>query len=273
MNYCLRYTNSSKIMIKEAEEISIIYDKNDTALPAFIEKHDTKRINLIIENPEESLDAFEIKKLNAINEKYHYSVIYVCLYSNKRCEAMSDNLLALMADLKMPWFTGNMITTWDALHYFISLGVTDVYIAEDLGFEISLVYDVCHKANVKVRVIPNVAQSNINQTPDLKKFFIRPEDMELYSKYIDTVEFWGELRQQDVFYKIYKGGKWYGNLKEIIFSFNEDLDSHRVLPVFGNARLGCDKRCLKGFNCSICESIKSIQEQMKEQNLIIKNRH
>ena len=105
MNYCLRYTNSSRTMLQEAEEISIIYDKNDAALPAFIEKHDTKRINLIIENPEESLDAFEIKKLNAITEKYHYSVIYVCLYSNKRCETMSDNLLALMADLKMPWFT------------------------------------------------------------------------------------------------------------------------------------------------------------------------
>ena len=273
MNYCLRYTNSSKTMIKEAEEISIIYDKNDTALPAFIEKHADKRINLIIEHPEESLDDFEIKKLNAIAEKYSDTAIHICLYELRKCAPVADELFALMGNSTLPWFTGNMITTWDALHYFISLGVSDVYIAEVLGFEITLVADVCHKANVKVRAIPNVAQSSINQTPDLKKFFIRPEDMELYSKYIDTVEFWGELRQQDVFYKIYKGGKWYGNLKEIIFSFNEDLDSHRVLPVFGKARLGCDKRCLKGFNCSICESIKSIQEQMKEQNLIIKSRH
>ena len=273
MKYCLNYANSSKKMIKEAEEINIIYNKNDIELPAFIEKHAEKRINLIIEHPEGNFDNFEIKKIQAIAEKYPEANIHICLYSLQKAAAMDNSIVAQMNSVMLPWFTGYIATTWDALHYLISLGVSDIYIAEDLGFELPKVSKICKKAGVAIRVIPNVAQSSINNAPDLKKFFIRPEDIDLYAEYIDTIEFWGELTQQDTFYKIYKTMKcWVGNLKEIIFSFNLDFDNHRILPEFGKARLNCGKGCLKGQPCSICNTIYDISKQMEKHDIIVVKR-
>ena len=273
MKYCLRYANSSKVLIKEADEISIIYNKNDAELPAFIEKHPNQRITLIIQHPEDAFDNFEIKKLRAVAEKYADTQLTICLYQLCKRAAIDNAIIEKVRQVGLPWYTGNTVTSWDALHYFLALGVSDVYITEELCFDLPIVAKLCHEKGVGVRVIPNVAQSSINETPDLKKFFIRPEDLETYAPYIDTIEFWGELTQQDTYYKIYKSGRWYGDLKEIIFSFDTEFDSRRVLPIFGSARLGCGKRCFKGFNYSICDNVHSISKKMEAQNLIIKNRH
>ena len=272
MKYCLNYAKSSKVLIKEAAEINIIYDKNDAELPAFIEAHPEQRINLILTHPENAFDAIEIKKFQAIAEKYPNAQLHLCIYSSKRMSELDEDLIAKVKETNLPWFTGQIVTTWDALMYLICLGVSDVYIGEDLGFEIPAVSKVCKEHMVAVRVFPNVAQSSINATPALMKFFIRPEDLKVYEPYIDTIEFWGELTQQDTFYKIYQKGEWLGPLNQIIFSFNSDMESHRVMPIFGNLRVDCGKACLRGKRCSICHSLYSISNHMKKHSLMIKNR-
>ena len=272
MNYCLRYSNNSKKQIKEAEEISIIYDKNDVELPAFIRKHPDKRINLIIESINiDNFDEFEVNKINLIHEAMPEAQLYVCLYNYSKMEVIKPDIKARMDALKLPWFSGLFAHTWDQLHYLISLGVSDIYVVEDLCFELPAVAKECHKYNIRVRVIPNVAQSSINASAPLKKFFIRPEDIDIYEPYIDTIEFWGELRQQDVYYKIYHDKKeWYGNLKEIIFSFDLDFDNRCVLPIFGKSRLDCGKKCLKGGHCCICDHLYNISQKLSEKNYIVK---
>jgi tetratricopeptide (TPR) repeat protein len=95
-------------------------------------------------------------------------------------EVIKPDIKARMDALKLPWFSGLFAHTWDQLHYLISLGVSDIYVVEDLCFELPAVAKECHKHNIRVRVIPNVAQSSINASAPLKKFFIRPEDIDIY---------------------------------------------------------------------------------------------
>ena len=268
MKYCLRYSNRSKVMIEKAEEVAIYYNKNEAELPKFLEKHKNQRIILVIRDENDIFE--EIKKLNLIQEAYNEQEIAVCLYALQPMEMIKPDILAQMGKLKMPWFTGRMATTWAEVNYLCQLGVSDIYVAEELCFELPAVAKLCHKRGITIRAIPNVAQSSVRDMDDELKFFIRPDDIDLYEGVIDVIEFWGELRQQDTFYKIYtEQKKWFGNLKEIISSLDNDFDNRCVLPIFGKSRLDCGQKCLKGGHCSICKSINSIADKLHANNLIL----
>ena len=47
-----------------------------------------------------------------------------------------------------------------------------------------------------------MAQSSVTEIDPYLKFFIRPNDIELYAQYIDTIEFWGPEDRQDVLFEI-----------------------------------------------------------------------
>ena len=90
---------------------------------------------------------------------------------------------------------------------------TDMYICEELGFSIDKISKILHNNNIKVRVIPNIAQSSWADTPSLLKFFIRPEDISNYAIYVDTFELIAPQQQQALIYKMYKQGCWSGLIK------------------------------------------------------------
>ena len=272
MKYCLNYAKSSRALKRDAAEINILYDKNDEALPSFIENNPDKRINLVFTKPEDAFDTIEIKKLQAIAEKYPTARLHLCLYPAKKMEELNLSLIARVKSTNLPWFTGNIATTWDAVMYLINLGVSDIYVGEDLGFELPAVHRTCKNNNISLRLFPNVAQSSISSTPPLKKFFIRPEDLKVYEPYIDTLEFWGDLSKQDIVYNVYKHGKWAGKLGMIILDLDTDMDSYRTLPIFGTARLHCNKKCLRNsLNCVICDNVYNLSKKLQSPILKTKN--
>ena len=57
---------------------------------------------------------------------------------------------------------------------------------KDLGFELPLVRAFCNEHGVRIRCFANVAQSRWEGTPIFKKFFIRPEDVDIYEDYVET---------------------------------------------------------------------------------------
>ena len=110
----------------------------------------------------------------------------------------------------------------------------------------------------------------MKDTIDIKKFWIRPEDVEVYGQYIDTIEFFGTPQQVGVLLKVYKEDKkWFGQLKEIIFGLKSDLDSRYIVPRFAEQRVSCKKECLKGGKCRICERVVDLSHSLKDANLII----
>lgn len=155
------------------------------------------------------------------------------------------------------------------MHYLLNLGAQEVYVAEGLGFELNAVSALCHSRGVKVRVYPNVAQSEVDFGSPLKRFFIRPEDRAFYDNFIDVYEFFGPLEKQDIIYKIYNQEYWFGNLKDIILGLDCSIINRTVLPVWAKTRATCGRRCLKGTNCSICERMLSISEKLNDKGYII----
>lgn len=268
MNYCGRYSN--KINLSDFDEISIQYENQNTQLIDFLQEHKEQKIILIIKDIDLFIKTEEWNKLNLIYETYPEANLTICFRDVHKFELLNPILENCFQYLKLPYFIGALATDFDQLHYLCNKGVSEVYIGENICFNMQKVKKIADKYGVKLRAFPNIAQCGIRETPAHKKFFIRPEDIKEYGQYIDTFEFWGPLDRQEILLKIYKKGYWFGDLKELILDFNLSLDSRRVLPNFATMRKDCGKKCMHGDRCKICDSIVNISKKLEEQELIIK---
>lgn len=267
MKYCINYSNKSHI-IDKVDEILIRYDKNKILelFTQFIPAHLNQRVivQLIEENNIDTI-VNNLKKIISIyNENKDIKFdIQLPFYNQKFMEELKDT------DLK--YFFKAAANSWDKFTGLMSQNVSDIYITDELAFELDKVAEIAHKNNIKVRIYPNVAQSRWDKLSDILKFFIRPEDIEMYEPYVDVCEFYGDKAQQiDTYYKIYQEDKkWFGDLQEIIIGLDSKIDSRYIIPRFAEKRIKCGKDCLKGGKCEMCKRILDLSEQLENAHLIV----
>ena len=267
MKYCINYSNKSHI-IDKVDEILIRYDKNKILelFTQFIPAHLNQRVivQLIEENNIDTI-VNNLKKIISIyNENKDIKFdIQLPFYNQKFMEELKNT------DLK--YFFKAAANSWDKFTSLISQNVSDIYITDELAFELDKVAEIAHKNNIKVRIYPNVAQSRWDKLSDILKFFIRPEDIKMYEPYVDVCEFYGDKAQQiDTYYKIYQEDKkWFGDLQEIIIGLDSKIDSRYIIPRFAEKRIKCGKDCLKGGKCEMCKRILDLSEQLENAHLIV----
>lgn len=270
MKYCGLYSN--KINMDAFDEISIIYEDQSKELIGFLQKHPNQRINLIVRDIDKFYDDKEWLKLDQIKEAMPNQELYLCFFGAKRFSVIEDSRIhQIIANLcNIPYFTGDLATNFSQLNYLLNLGVSDVYVGENICFEIPAVKQLCEKYGARVRAYPNVAQSEIRNADAITKFFIRPQDVEVYEDYIDVFEFWGPLDRQNTLRVIYTKRNWMAPLRDIILDFDEDIDSHRILSAFAQTRKNCGKKCEKGNGCRVCYTVASIGQKLEEKHLYAK---
>lgn len=267
MKYCINYSNKSHI-IDKVDEILIRYDKNKILelFTQFIPAHLNQRIivQLIEENNIDTI-VNNLKKIISIyNENKDIKFdIQLPFYNQKFIEELKDT--------NLKYFFKAAANSWDKFTGLMSQNVSDIYITDELAFELDKVAEIAHKNNIKVRIYPNVAQSRWDKLSDILKFFIRPEDIEMYEPYVDVCEFYGDKAQQiDTYYKIYQEDKkWFGDLQEIIIGLDSKIDSKYIIPRFAEKRIKCGKDCLKGGKCEMCKRILDLSEQLENAHLIV----
>lgn len=262
MKYSINYHRDFKYL-QEVDEIIIGFKNRNVEIFDFIKTipeeqrvilDTTKDENFIIAN---NLDIFaEIVKLHkniAIKLPLYLKSEVVDLY-----------------ELNIPFFFDFFVDKWDTLMSLVNMNVSDIYIVNELGFELKDVSFICKENNVNIRVFPNVAQlSSIADNLDtFKSFFIRPEDVSIYEPYVDVFEFFGPADRQSVLYEIYKSEKWLGDLRELIIGLEYSISSKTIFPAFGEERVNCRKRCYQN-KCIVCEKIQSIAKELREANLKI----
>ena len=183
----------------------------------------------------------------------------------------NDEYLLRAEQYELPHFFSNFVTSIDELMGFLSYHPTDMYICEELCFSLDKVSKILHDNNVKVRVFPNICQSSWAETPSIKTFFIRPNDISIYSVFVDVFELISDRDRQKVLFKIYKEEKWFGKIKEVIPSFKSDLDNKYIINSFGIIRSKCGKRCFyKPGSCNICDRLIDVADTFKENKIVIR---
>ena len=255
--FCLNYYPSQKY-IEDADELMIPYSRGDRALQDFIKKYQQKTI--IIKLILVDLTDIDIQLLKGLCNKYHN--VKVIIHGKDKVTLMQQN--------QIPFFIAHGVSTVDELYDFISYHPTDIYIGNELGFSLDKVSNLLHKNNIKVRVIPNMCQANGFNLPVIKTFFIRPEDISIYSTFVDVFEIVADKNYQQTLFKVYKQEKWFGKLSDLIVGFSDDLDNKYIIDSFGPIRSKCGKRCLlTPGSCNICDRLIETAATLKDNKIVI----
>lgn len=270
MDYCLTQHKNEKR--PSSEEIMIKFNKEDKTLVDYMGEDLSKRYVILISKQDDFAFAKEV--LKGIKEKY--PVVKIALLVSLDIPKLTEEV----AELKMcgiDVFPATVPQSWTTFLSYIDRGFSDIYIGDELGFDLINVYSIAKENKVKIRVIPNYAFSLWSNIPQVKKFFIRPEDIDFYSPFIDVLEMLGSQKSnpaiESLLYKTYKKDKkWFGgSLDEIIIDLELPvLDGRYVHKDFSEKRIQCQRRCLKGGKCRICDKIIDLAKTLKDQGLEVK---
>lgn len=152
---------------------------------------------------------------------------------------------------RIPFYMIHPIQTLEHLHSVKKLGVCYALIDNVLMHQL-------HEAKiigVPLRAIPNIAHLDaIPREDGINGNWIRPENLESYSLYIDAIEFGSqpERREQALFRIYHDEHEFPGDLGKIV----QDLNVTGVNRYLGDEimlrRMNCNLNCTTIKNCTIC---------------------
>lgn len=257
---CVLYDGTDNMYQAEASQVKIIYHEESKNFEKYIEQNIDKQIYVELKPKDFTKSALHrLQEIKCFDNWTLQIPVSMILDDKKKVD---DIKFVAIKDCCNRYMFIDLIGNWEVLQFILSLKPSEVYITNILGFCLQDVQKECK--DVGIRLIPNMAQTAWDNSPELTKFFIRPEDIEVYAPYVSGFDFVGDNAIQEVCYKVYSRGYWYGNLRELIIGFEEDLDSRRLPPQYGEYRLNCKKRCITGSRCHLCRAMKEFTETMEK---------
>ena len=267
MKYAVYYSQLSNYHTSKPDEIIIKYTKNEGKIRDYCAEMPDSRIIIRVDSPDVNFIKLKAEIAECKKDNVNNFAITVPSYMFN----IDADFFDFMETLGIEFFFIDLVDSWTQLYSVLQCGVSDIYVTNDLAFEIDKVAATAHSAGAKVRLVPNMVQRDaFNQIPILKSFFIRPNDIELYEDYVDIMEL-AVLTPYNIdqALNIYRKGKWFGDLRELILNFNDSLDCRYVVDQFGKTRLSCGHRCLKGKQCHMCDTIQSLSHSLEKVNLAV----
>lgn len=240
MNYCVSGRQPNSILA-QADEIKIRYEDRDKLFD-FIKDFPEKVF--ILEIPQTiSADEIDWDLLAAHSEKVNFILCLSNLGLIKQCH-----------ERKIKYYWAYPVFTWYELQSLINLNPCYILISAPLSFSLN---KIKNKTNIPLRLVPNLACDDyIPRINGLYGSWIRPEDIELYEKYIKTCEFsTPDLSKEATFLHVYKdNAEWPGNLNLLITNLDINIDNKLIPNDFGSTRANCGQRCMENNTCHYCET-------------------
>lgn len=263
MKFAIPFFRAFQYLDDEQVQFNINYAPKLEKLSNFIEIYGNHRINLIFNNLDD-LDS-DLNIISVLKEQYPDSNLVMVLppYGLKQD-------LEKIKEKSIPFYFNKTVTNIDEFNEFLNLGATDLRIGGWLGFFVEILSKKAKEKGCLLRAYPDICQGSEEES--FKNFFIRPEDIDLYAKFIDVFEFAHDKSTLNTVYEVYAKNKlWYGKLNEIILGFKGEEDSRFILPTFAEIRCHCKKRCAYDLNntCNICGRISELGESLENRGFII----
>lgn len=158
------------------------------------------------------------------------------------------------------------VSTYYELRGLLDLGVTQVLLDAPLYFSLPTVKSICQ--HVEIRLVANRCFNGYMKRKDgICGTYIRPEDIETYSRYVNHIEFdTDSLEKELTLYNIYTIDKqWPGNLNILLSYLNYHVDNRGFnnLPnpdndphYFAKRRINCGQRCQESpRRCNFCPTV------------------
>lgn len=265
-NLCLYYCGPDMQHVNDVQQIKIDFKPQDDTLEEFIKRNEQKTIYIQAEEPLEHYKVFKnLKQYN--NWVLQFPVKYIIIQENGK-DVIDEVKFSALKDCCNRYMLTDLVGQWEVLQFVLSLKPCEVYITNILCFSMDKVKKEC--GDVGLRMYVNWAQAAWDGIPAVRKFFVRPEDIELYDAYNVSIEFKGNAKVQDIMYEVYNQGYWFGDLSEIIIGLDDSLDDRRIPNKFGYLRLNCNKMCVQGVSCHACRVFQKFTKTLEKTDTMIR---
>lgn len=239
----MKYSVSSRQQpeyLSKCDEIKVLWNDRDIIFD-LVTKYPGKTINLCryYIHSNDDIDWKEIKNYQKLaRDNFVFGLSYI------------DELRECKAN-DIQFYYLEPIRTFRELQGVKALGARWAIIDAPLFFQMDKVKEV----GVPLRATANVSIRELLPYPDgVPGPWIRPEDMDMYEPYIDTIEFGRvNLDQERALFRIYaEQKKWSGDLGLIIQDINY-MGTNRMIPSdLTKKRLNCGQRCQIDAKCHYC---------------------
>ena len=152
------------------------------------------------------------------------------------------------------YFWSYPISTFYELRSLKEMQVCQVLLDAPLYFQLPEVKSVCGR-DIEIRLIANKCfNDHLPQRTGMCGTYIRPEDIEAYSKYVSHIEFSTDgLEKEKALLKVYKEGFWPGNLNILLTNLRTNVDNRAFDNRFAERRISCGQRCQGAGHCHYCD--------------------
>lgn len=226
--------------LKKADEIKVQW-RDRRIIPDLAEKYPEATINLTrYFQDSEEIDWREIND-------YHI----LCRGKLILGLTMTADMTAALSR-KYDFYYISAIRTFQELRELLEFGVCRVRLGAPLFFQMDKVKAICH---VPIVAIANMASNDsiFERKDGVCGLWIRPEDIPTYEPYVDVIEFIGDQKQEQAFFRIYaEQHHWSGELGLLVQDLHYPCTNRMVPPTLAETRLNCGQRCQENGRCSIC---------------------
>lgn len=254
-----------------AEEFNIEYnpDTNDLdKLGDFLEEFADKRVNIHVVGGVTKKDAKAIRR-HGTNVAF-------------RLSKDDASQVEMLQDLGVRFFFDSNIPAYNkvSLSHYLAMGVSDVYLADDLVYTLKDTKEACDRHGTRIRMVLNrIPSMSPLKGSDPRSFVARPEDFSLLNEAIDVAEFdcWYDDGEKYNFSKLsvlhdvfFKKQCWHGDLGEVNHDLVMPMPNDALLPEFTKNKARCGLRCVGGGSCRKCSSLLDVAYAMDKKSWRIK---
>lgn len=256
--YPLREERRDKI-----DEYNITFDKkkhklDDLRTWLLTQKDSSKRINIELLNSE-SWTEKEIKAILLTRDNIYFKI------------GLQQDF-SLFIQNNYPFFLSEkyQINSFWRLIDVLRLGVSDIYISEDLCYRIKEVKKLCDTYKVRLRIILNhIPCYSYTKQWDPTAPFFTPENLEQLSQYFDVAEFdlFNSWNRFDILYKIWFVDKiWREDLKFLNLDLGMSIPGETFISDICTYKMNCGHRCVEKLDtCNKCAQYLEFAETMKDK--------
>lgn len=241
MKYCLSSRQSEQYLL-QADQIHVNF-RDRKITPDLIKEYPNKEI--ILGFPVAKEKDFDWKEIEEYNILSQDNLICCLREGSDIWECKKHNITH--------YYYGYPLGSFYDLKALAAVGVCYLVVDMPAFFRLDLV----KKLGVPVRATPNVAHYEyIPHQDGVCGRWIRPEDVELYSEYIEVLEFENaDVKKEATLFNIYaQDHEWLGDLNDLITNLNypRSVKNNLIYSDCAVARLTCGQKCQENGHCNIC---------------------
>ena len=143
MAFAARWDSRSKYL-NDIDELIIPFHGTTDKLTNFLDAHINQRIIVDIQEPWRN---FFGAIFAPIGEKYTNIAL--------RLSELNMDIIPNIKKTKIPYFTTEVVVEWEKFQELVNYGVSDIYIGEQLGFELDDVGRAAARAGIRTRIFPS----------------------------------------------------------------------------------------------------------------------